>query len=659
VRKFLAVTARELRERWLLFPASLTFGFSPFVLPAFGVDRQAMPVVGLATSVLLGAGAAVVMGSTMLARDVANGRLGFLFSRPLSWRTIWGGKWLAALVLAVGSGVLAAIPWMSAFPPSSLGGNHGSSWLRAFDGPEIARLFILIVLVVGLANFGATAFRSRSSWMVLDLVFLLAAFWATRRYVAPLWLYGILGKDEWTITLSLLPLALGPLLGSMAQVAIGRTDPRRAHRAISVVFWAVIGLTLAAAAGHWHWIRSAGPADLKVDTLASDPAGRWIYVEGSASRGGFYPYGLLIDTVGGRWVARPEPDREREFFSLGALFSPDGRFAVLPDSDGRGAAVVLLDLTANPPRATRVSLESSPPPGWRTSFALSSSADSVFMAHESGASIFALPSGRRVATTTIAPGWRPAATRFVGRETARAWLVPWSEVPGAIRPSAEMRVVDLAVDGSSKTNAFPTASAFDLPLRSRGAVLPDAEGQRVVTFDGGAHLRDGSTGALVATLAESQDHVATSFLSDGRVVVAETRLFDGDPGRPGTTLRIFDRNGARLSEMSLDLRPPGVSVGPEVAPGRVLVSSFRSPFLGEDTQVVDVAASRVVDKLAGLSLAMAPVGPAAVTASASFGSVQFFRDAAGHVVRVDFATGARSTVTGPGAPRGERIGIGW
>ena len=44
------MTARELRERWLLFPASLVFGFNPLVFPAFGVNRRAMPLVGLMTA---------------------------------------------------------------------------------------------------------------------------------------------------------------------------------------------------------------------------------------------------------------------------------------------------------------------------------------------------------------------------------------------------------------------------------------------------------------------------------------------------------------------------------------------------------------------------------------------------------------------------------
>ncbi len=67
----------------------------------------------------------------------------------------------------------------------------------------------------------------------------------------------------------------------MAQVAVGRTDVRRAHRALSLGFWAVVGLTLVSAAGYWAWVRSAGPADVNVHAVTRDPAGRWVYVEGS------------------------------------------------------------------------------------------------------------------------------------------------------------------------------------------------------------------------------------------------------------------------------------------------------------------------------------------------------------------------------------------
>jgi hypothetical protein len=73
MRRVLAVTAREIRERWLLFPAGLAIGCVPLVLPAFGVQGPDLPFLGLFFALVLAAAAAVVVGSSMLARDAANG----------------------------------------------------------------------------------------------------------------------------------------------------------------------------------------------------------------------------------------------------------------------------------------------------------------------------------------------------------------------------------------------------------------------------------------------------------------------------------------------------------------------------------------------------------------------------------------------------------
>ena len=58
--RLLAVAARELRERWLLFPGAFVAGFFPLVMPAFGVERELVPTVGLTGAALLGAAAAVI-----------------------------------------------------------------------------------------------------------------------------------------------------------------------------------------------------------------------------------------------------------------------------------------------------------------------------------------------------------------------------------------------------------------------------------------------------------------------------------------------------------------------------------------------------------------------------------------------------------------------
>lgn len=657
MRKLLAVAARELRERWLLFPGALASGFFPLVLPAFGVKAVDAQVVGLFGAVCLGLAAAVIVGSSMLARDAANGRLGFLFSRPVPWPAIWAGKWAAALVLVVATGLLAAIPWMAAFPLPLQGGHHGDSWLRAMlDGPGAVFLLAVVGFTVGLANFAAALYRSRSPWVTLDLALLLATFWATRRYVAPLWLYGVFtARNDWNMAIALAPLVAGLLAGSVAQVALGRTDVQRAHRALSLGFWGVVGLTLASAAGYWAWVRSAGPTDVNVHAAASDPSGRWVYVEGRGRRhGGWYPHGLLIDTASGRYAARPDPLLDRSYVPFGVLFSAEGRTVALPHDDGRGAAIALYDLSAATPRRTEVELESSPPPTWATAFALSPKATSVFVVHESGASLYALPSGRRVATTTIGPGWRPAVLRFLSEGEARAWLVPWTEA-GPARARAEMRVVDLARDGRSRASTFPTARAVD-PVTAWRGVSADAAGRRLVTRDGSLHLRDGASGDLVATLAGREDWTSTLFLADGRIVVA-TGLNATATSPPRVSLGVFDPQGVKLGETALDLWPWGLSVGPEVAPGRVLVSTFRTPYQSEDTIVVDVDELRVVDRLSDLWPAMGFWGVSAVSPAAPPTGVLFFRDAEGRVLRFDFATRERKVVAGPGAPRGERISV--
>jgi hypothetical protein len=654
VTKLLAVAARELRERWLLFPAALVIGFLPLMLPAFGVKQADVPAVGVFGAVSLGVAAGVIMGSSMLARDAANGRLGFLFSRPVSWPSIWGGKWLAALVLVVVSGLLASIPWMVAVPLTTAGGHHGDSWLRAMlDGQGAAFLLTAIVLAVGLTNFGATLFRSRSPWVAADLVLLLAAFWATRRYVAPLWLFGVLGVwAGWQVVLALLPLAVALVAGSMAQVALGRTDVRRAHAALSLGFWAVVGSSLVSAAGYWVWMRSAGPADVNVYAVSPGPQGRWIHVEGSAARSGYYPHGFLIDTANDRYIRLPGPRWDRSRYPIGLQFSPEGRSAAILWDDGRGAALSLYDIAGEMPRVTQVVLESSPPPTWGTAFALSPAASCAFVVHESGASLFALPSGRRVATTTIGPGWRPAVVRFLAEGQARTWMVPATEVPPA-RARAEMRVVDLAMDGRSRAITFPLAAALE-PSRVWRGVVADVSGSRLLTSDGGVRLRDGASGALIATLAEGDSRLPALFLSDGRIVVGEA---PSGPKDATARLLVFNREGAKLKEVPLESWPWGLTVGPELSPGRVAVSSFRSPYLSEGTLVVDVGDGRVVERLSGLRPAGGFWTVSAVPGGASATIVHFFRDAEGRVVRIDFATGERKVVAGSGAAAGARLRV--
>jgi hypothetical protein len=226
-----------------------------------------------------------------------------------------------------------------------------------------------------------------------------------------------------------------------------------------------------------------------------------------------------------------------------------------------------------------------------------------------------------------------------------------------------MRVVELAADGAANATTFPIAAALD-PVLGWRAVQPDADGQRIFTPDAGLQLRDGATGEPLASLAAGNGAVLALFLADGRIVV-EGRASAGEPPLEHPRLWVFDRVGTRLADIELPLPPWGLGLGPEVAPGRVVVSCVRGT--SGDALVVDVATGAVVHRLSGLRPASGlPFPGFSSTAPGAMANVHFFREDDGRVlahpavrsdrvVRIDFATGERKVVAGPGAPRGERI----
>ncbi|HXY42172.1 MAG TPA: hypothetical protein VEQ10_21025, partial [Vicinamibacteria bacterium] len=577
MKSLLAVTARELRERWLLFPASLALGLNPLVFPAFGVNRRDMPFVGVVTALGLGAAAALVMGSTMLARDTSNGRLGFLLSRPLSWRAIWGGKWLAALVLVAGSGLLAAVPFMVAYPPDARPGLPGSpvpllAWLGVL-AHEHGWAFGLYALMlgVGLANLFAAAYRSRSPWVVADMALLAAAIWIARRRVAPLWLMDGLQTQLpglSVLVVFLLPLAVGLLAGSAVQVAVGRTDPRRAHLALSLTFWAVVYAALAGAAGRLAWVEAAGPSDLRSYDEARPANSRWLSVAGENGRARWFGSGFLLDTTTGNYLqVTPSlsalalgaiEDREPNFQSLS--FSADGRFAAFwePDAARGSTALVRVDLSTGTPRRERIGLASTPPPGWWTALALSPTAVHAVLVSEAMASLHELPSGGAVATCALTPGWRAMAIRFLTEDAARVWLVSRSGVP---RPTTdeEVRILDVSKGGchAASFTVPPSASA---PARTT-VLTVDATGRRLLTSRDALSLRDGATGALLSTLIDAGARWAL-FLGDGRIAAITARA-------TGSVLHVFSPEGRATTTAALE-RQPSV-LGPEIAPGRLVV----------------------------------------------------------------------------------------
>src|SRR5260370_1421299 len=163
MKALVGIAGRELRRRWMILPAALVVGFVPVVAPRLGWKAVGDPVVGLLLCLLLGTMTALATGYSAIGGEIAAGRLGFFFSRPVPWWAIWGGKFSASVLLTALAGVLAALPWMTARVGQSL----SPTALMDFPGSFFAAG--LVLLAVGLAHAARITYGSRSRFVAPHL----------------------------------------------------------------------------------------------------------------------------------------------------------------------------------------------------------------------------------------------------------------------------------------------------------------------------------------------------------------------------------------------------------------------------------------------------------------------------------------------------------
>ena len=119
MKGFLAVARREVRERRFVFAAAAFASLIPFVMPLFrGWIGGRAPEVRSLIATVLGVGfvlaLAVGLGMSMLAPSMANRRIGFDFSRPVSSLALWNGHLAAALLIAALTAAIIGIPaWLA------------------------------------------------------------------------------------------------------------------------------------------------------------------------------------------------------------------------------------------------------------------------------------------------------------------------------------------------------------------------------------------------------------------------------------------------------------------------------------------------------------------------------------------------------------------
>ncbi len=148
----------------------------PFLVPiARGLHGAAAREARESLAAIVAAGFAVVLalalGWSAISRDLADRRLGFYLSRPISGSALWAGKLGAAWLLALAGG---AVVWLPSWIASG-GATILIDLPRWWIGALVAGTATLVVL----AHAAAIALRSRSALLIVDLRILILA--AARR----------------------------------------------------------------------------------------------------------------------------------------------------------------------------------------------------------------------------------------------------------------------------------------------------------------------------------------------------------------------------------------------------------------------------------------------------------------------------------------------
>ncbi len=320
------IALRELRERSRLFAVCAALAVLPFLatlLPGARNDRT--DVIGAVSGFLamaMALGSAAAFGGSTVMRDMAERRLSFYFSRPISPASLWIGKATASILSSFACFAIIAIPSALAI---------GKAWpaLWLLTAREIVAMTAGAVIVLFfLVHILASIIRSRSVLIAVDFVMatiLVASLVALARPLltgAALELTVFLGAGIGVAIL--LILAVAPIW----QLANGRTDIRRSHAALSRFLWPSIFAVVAVVAGYVIWVVHPTPADLsKIAQLRQSPGAEWLLASGSTKARGDYRASFLIDGKGGWKRIGMVPWSEMQFSRDGraaAWFEPVG-----------------------------------------------------------------------------------------------------------------------------------------------------------------------------------------------------------------------------------------------------------------------------------------------------------------------------------------------
>lgn len=458
-RAALAIARREFGDRWLLVPLGLVVGVWPIAIAAtLGRENPPLPQpddpVAVVISILYWAIfvllSAFVGGFSIAGRDLGERRLGFWFSRPVAWPTLGLGQGLALVGLIAASTVAVTLPLLASLlaVDAQRAAAQRFLWRAVAEPGRFFAAFLapngtLVALAAMLGVLCGVSGRIRSRWFVVDLLGLAALGLLVRHAAIRLAAEGaFLSFTPEFVTVVAGVIALSLALAHAAQLAWGRAEPTRAHRAFVLTAWPL--LVASALIGALH-LETALLSGQQVVRSATSPDGRWEWVAREKAswllgRTAFLRRtdGSRVERLGSDWGTVP-------------VFSADSRRAAwveyrLASHDG---AVVVVSLGES--AITRLGTFPHPRTSWGRTVALSPGGDRVAVVDGLRVRVHALqPHGRDVELALPQPAGHVHHVRFLDAETlclraapvrhGRAFayrLVPVTGAASLVRPGAD------------------------------------------------------------------------------------------------------------------------------------------------------------------------------------------------------------------------------
>jgi ABC-type transport system involved in multi-copper enzyme maturation permease subunit len=584
----LAIVRREIVERRMAFVAAAVASVLPLIarwapLPIAG-SRGLVTFMLMATLVVgFGGALAIVLGATMIGRDLAERRMSFYLSRPIPAAAVWFGKLLGSVLISFCSAAIVIIP-TAVLAPDAWRGNWTIS-----AGATTAGLALSALILVLVAHVMGTMIRSRSPWVLADLA-------AAVVFAA---CCGLVVHDAWraqapiTVAVETSAIVAAALLVALAagalQLRYGRTDIGRNHRALSLSLWSGMAIVVMLTLAWGMWVRSPALRDLRATSVSAPASGPWIAMSGLARGRADYPAVILLNTTSRSTlrVRRDSPFWQPEF-----RFSRDGRHVIwVESSDPVGSMIGVADLGS----AARSHRFAAPNLSNLKNLAISPDGTRVAILADNILAVFETAEGRSIAAFHVdegltngrrTPQTSEILLSFADADHLRLYRAPADRALTSAPRFVTIDEFDLRGRRVSRTGAFEVfSSEIRMSVSPEGRLLVTIfnvdrnakETQRRLVLDG----RDGSVLREVAG--------GVRILADGALTYLQRR--------DGLLFLVVQRNTTRTIRLGAAVN---AFLAPSIGPGTITVF-MRHPSSDSlrlvETVLIDETTGRITCRL--------------------------------------------------------------